>query len=172
MGSAVALGWVVVFLSFHIFWYLGGSFGSPGKLPGWPHSLAGWTFNVLVEGAFALGFLIPLAISRGWALGRLAQPIGTLLWLGGILLLLRGGAGVVDDLARVTRILPNGITGLSTKDMAGTTSAYALWSGRAIDAYFLVGGMIFTWLAIRHRRYRRSSRSSDPGHARSGRLSS
>lgn len=118
-AAHVALGWVVVFLGFHIYWYLGGSFGSPGRLPGWPRSLVGWTFTVLVAGAFPLGILVCLAIARGWARGRLAQPIGTLAWLGCILLLLRGGAGVVDDLTRATGLLPNGITGLSTKDTAG-----------------------------------------------------
>jgi hypothetical protein len=160
-AAHVALGWVVVFVGFHIYWYLGGSFGSPGRLPGWPHSLIGWTFNVLVDGAFALGLLVPWAISRGRALGRLAQPIGALAWLGGMLLLLRGGTGLVDDLTRVTGMLPNGISGLSTQETTGTTDPYVLWSGVAIDAYFLAGGMIFTWLALRHRQYRQSSRISD-----------
>ncbi len=71
----IALGWVVVFSGFHVYWYLGGSFASPGKLPGAPHSLIGWTFEVFVVGAFVLGFLAPLAISRGWAGGRLAKPV-------------------------------------------------------------------------------------------------
>jgi hypothetical protein len=160
-AAHVALGWVVVFVGFHIYWYLGGSFGSPGRLPGWPHSLIGWAFSVLVDGAFALGLLVPWAISRGRALGRLAQPIGALAWLGGMVLLLRGGTGLVDDLTRVTGILPNGISRLSTQETTGTTDPHVLWSGVAIDAYFLAGGMIFTWLAIRHRQYRQSSRFAD-----------
>jgi hypothetical protein len=123
----VALGWVVVFVGFHIYWYLGGSAGSPGRLPGWPHSLIGWTVNVLVDGTFALGLLVPWAISRRRALGRLARPIGALVWLGGMLLLLRGGTGLVDDLTRVAGILPNGISGLSTQQTTGTTDPSVLW---------------------------------------------
>jgi hypothetical protein len=167
-AARVALGWVVVFLGFHVYWYLGGSFGSPGKLPGEPHSLVSWIFNLLVDGAFALGLLVPLAISRGWAVGRLGKLVGLLAWLGGVLLLLRGGAGIVDDLARVTGILPDGITGISTRDTTGTTDPSAFWSGGVIDAYFLGGGMIFTWLAVRHRRSTR--RRSDPRRARSTRM--
>jgi hypothetical protein len=153
-AAQVALGWVVVFLGFHIYWYLGGSFGSPGRLPGWPHSLSGWTFTVLVDGAFALGLLVPWVICRGRALGRLAQPVGALACLGGMLLVLRGGTGLLDDLTRITGILPNGISGLSTEQTTGTTDTYVLWSGVAIDAYFLAGGMIFSWLAISHRQRR------------------
>jgi hypothetical protein len=160
-AAQAALGWVVVFVGFHSYWYLGGSFGSPGTLPGWPHLLIGWTFNLLVDGAFALGLVVPWAICRNRPLGRLAQPIGALARLGGVLLLLRGGSGLLDDLTRVTGILPNGITGLSTQQTTGTTDPSVLWSGVAIDAYFLAGGVIFTWLAIRHRQYRQSFRSAD-----------
>jgi hypothetical protein len=155
-AAHVALGWVLVFIGFHIYWYLGGSFGGPGKLPGWPHAFIGWAFSVLVDGAFALGLLVPWAISRGRGFGRLAQPIGVLVWLGGVLLLLRGGSGVVDDLTRLTGLFPNGISGISTQEATGTTDPYVLWSGLAIDAYFLGGGVIFTWLAVRYRQCRQA----------------
>ena len=148
----VALGWVLVFLSFHIYWYLGGSFVSPGKLPGRPHSLAAWAFTVLVGGAFALGLLVPLAISRGWARRRLAGHVAMLVWAGCAILILRGATGLIDDLTRVSGILPNGLTGLSTKDATGTTSI--TWAGWAIDTYFLIGGIIFGALAISHRQQR------------------
>lgn len=155
----VALGWAVVFLGFHIYWYLGGSFVSPGKLPGGPHTLAGWAFEVLVDGVWALGLLVPLSISRGWARGRLAKPVAILVWLGCAILTLRGAAGLIDDLTRVTGILPNGLSGISTKDATGATSVtWAVW---AIETYFLIGGLIFGALAIGHRQHRQASRSSD-----------
>jgi hypothetical protein len=148
-AANVALGWVVVFVGFHVYWYLGGSFASPGTLPGEPRSLLGWTFNVLVYGAFALGLLVPLAISRGWVGGRLSRPVAVLVWLGALLLVLRGAAGIVDDLARAAGVR-TGITGLSTEQSTGL--AHLTWSGWAIDGYFLIGGMIFTWLAVRQSR--------------------
>jgi hypothetical protein len=71
---------------------------------------------------------------------------------GGALLALRGGSGQVDDLTRAAGLLPNGITGLSLEEAMGTAhpSASELWSGRATDAYFAVGGLIFGLLAWRY----------------------
>jgi EmrB/QacA subfamily drug resistance transporter len=152
-AAYVTLGWVVLFFAFHVYWYLGGSFLSPGKLPGWPHSLVGWIFTVLVAVAFPLGALVCLAIARGWPRGRLALATATIVWLGCALLLLRGGAGVLDDLTRATGLLTNGLTGLSVKETTGTASpsTYAQLSGWAIDAYFLVGGIIFGTVGMRYR---------------------
>ena len=72
------------------------------------------------------------------------------------LLLLRGGAGIIDDLTRATGLLPNGLTGLSTKETTGT--AALRWSGWAIDAYFLAGGIIFGFLAVHYRAQQAHSR--------------
>ena len=149
-AAYTALGWVVAFFACHVYWYLGGSFASPGKLPGGPHTLLAWIFEVFVAGAFPLGAFVCLAIARGWARGRLALPAAALVWAGCVLLLLRGGAGVLDDLTRATGLLPNGLTGLSTKDTTGT--ADLRWSGWAIDIYFLAGGIIFGLLAVHYRR--------------------
>jgi hypothetical protein len=157
-AAHIALSWVVVFIGFHIYWYLGGSFASPGKLPPGPHSLIRWTFEVFVLGAFVLGFLAPLAISRGWADGYLARPVAVLVWLGGVILVLRGVSGVVDDLTRAAGVR-TGIIGLTTMQTTGI--AHLTWDWWAIDSYFLMGGLTFTWLAIRQRQHRQS-RSSLP----------
>jgi hypothetical protein len=72
--------------------------------------------------------------------------------VGCVALVLRGGAGIVDDLTRATGLLSNGITGLSTKQTTGM--AHLTWSGWAIDAYFFAGGLLFGLLARRYRRSR------------------
>jgi hypothetical protein len=77
-----------------------------------------------------------------------------------VLLLLRGGAGILDDLTRATGLLPNGLTGLSTKDATG--AADLRWSGWAIDAYFLAGGIIFGLLAVRYHAHSRRHMSRLP----------
>jgi hypothetical protein len=152
-AANIALAWAVTFLAFHIYWYLGGSFVSPGKLPGWPHTVTGWIFQVLTDGIWALGLLVPLSISRGWAHGRLARPVAILVWLGCTILILRGATGLIDDLTRVTGTLPNGLSGISTQDAAGTTTVtWAMW---VIETYFLIGGLIFGALAITNRQSRR-----------------
>jgi hypothetical protein len=96
---------------------------------------------------------VAAAISRGWAGGCLVKPVAILVRLGAVILVLRGGPGVVDDLTRAAGVR-TGITGLSTKQTTGM--AHLTWSGWAIDTYFLIGGVIFTWLAIRQRQHRRS----------------
>jgi hypothetical protein len=85
----------------------------------------------------------------GWARGRLALAAAALVWAGCVLLLLRGGAGVIDDLTRATGLLPNGLTGLSTKDATGAADLH--WAGWAIDIYFLARGIIFGLLAVHYR---------------------
>ena len=150
-AANIALGWAVTFLAFHIYWYLGGSFVSPGKLPGWPDTLTGWIFEVLTAGVWVLGLLIPLAISGGWVGGRLAKPVAILVWLGCTILTLRGATGLIDDLTRVTGLLPNGLSGIPTEDATGTTTVtWAMW---AIETYFLIGGLVFGALAISDRRH-------------------
>ncbi len=170
-AAYVALGWVVLFFSLHIYWYLGGSFASPGELPplvpgthaaadGSAHArvqLVAWIVEVPVDSAWPIGALVCLAIARGWARGRLARAVKVLVWIGCVVLLLRGGSGLLDDVTRATGLLPNGITGLSLK--ATTGHAHLRWADWAIDAYFLAGGIIFSLLAAGYRVPQTHSRS-------------
>jgi hypothetical protein len=81
-ASYMALGWVVLFFAFHVNWYLGGSFASPGGFPGAPHSPLAWIFELFVAGAFPLGAFVCLVIVRGCARGRLTLPAAGLVWFG------------------------------------------------------------------------------------------
>jgi hypothetical protein len=157
---------VSLFSALHVYWYLGGTFASPGELPGAPQAPAGWIISITVTVAFPLGALVLLAIARGWARGSLAPAAKVLVWVGCVLLLLRGAAGILDDLMRATGLLPNGITGLSLEDITG--HAHLRWSDWAIDAYFLAGGIVFWFLAARYRGHqtqvRRGSAESPAEH--------
>ncbi|MFC6707693.1 hypothetical protein [Flexivirga alba] len=159
-AADVALGWVVLFFALHVYWYCGGHFASPGEVPPLStpnrvegaaglHSVVPWVLNAVIELAWPVGALVCLTIARGRARGRLASAAQALVWVGCVLLLLRGVAGLLDDVTRATGVLPNGITGLSLQDTTG--HAHLQWSGWAIDGYFLVGGIAFLLLAIRHR---------------------
>ncbi len=163
-AAYVALGWIVLFFSFHVYWYLGGSLASPGELPplvpgthsaaaGSAHArvqLVAWIVEVPVDSAWPIGALVCLAIARGWAAGRLARVTQALVWIGCVVLLLRGGSGVLDDVTRTTGLLPNGITGLSLEATTGHT--HLRWADWTIDGYFLAGGVIFWLLATLHRK--------------------
>ncbi len=162
-AAYTALGWVVLFFAFHIYWYFGGSFASPGDLPplipgthlaaaGSAHArvqLVAWIVEVPIDSAWPIGALVCLAIARGWARGRLARAAQALAWIGCVVLLLRGGSGILDDTTRATGLLSNGITGLSVK--ATTGHAYLRWADWTIDSYFLAGGIIFGILAVLYR---------------------
>jgi hypothetical protein len=87
-----------------------------------------------VDSAWPIGVWVCLAIALGWARARLARVSKFLVWVGCVVLLLRGGSGILDDVTRVTGLLPNGITGLSLK--ATTDHAHLRWADWTIDAYF------------------------------------
>ena len=121
--------------------------------------LVAWIVEVPVDSAWPIGALVCLAIARGWARGRLARVTKALVWIGCVVLLLRGGSGVLDDVTRTTGLLPNGITGLSLEATTGHT--HLRWADWTIDGYFLAGGIIFWLLATLHRK--------QPTHPRSRR---
>ena len=115
--------------------------------------MAGWIGEVLEGAAWLLGPWVCLAIARGWPRGRMRRAALIVVWLGCAVLVVRGGAGLIDDLTRAVGLLPNGITGLSHKQTMGAAyyrSASALWSGNVTDAYFFGGGLLFGLLAHRY----------------------
>jgi hypothetical protein len=136
-AAYTALGWVVLFFAFHVYWYLGGSLASPGELPplmpgthsaaaGSAHArvqLVAMIIEVPVDSAWPIGTWVCLAIARGWTEGRLARVTKALVWVGCVLLLLRGFSGILDDVTRATGLLPNGITGLSLKATTSTPTS-------------------------------------------------
>jgi hypothetical protein len=158
-----ALAWVIVFFAFHVYWNLGGSFGVGGEgyVGGAKLKVVGWIVEVLGLVAFPLGAWVSLAIARGWPRGKMQRAATIVVWLACALLVVRGGAGLIDDLTRAAGLLPNGITGLSHKQTMGAAyyrSASALWSANITDGYFLAGGIIFGLLGWRYRSARSQGR--------------
>jgi hypothetical protein len=157
-----ALAWVVVFFAFHVYWYLGGTLASPfesGEQPGLvPDSVGGWIFAMFETPAWPLGAWVCLAIARGWLRGRMRRAALFVVRLGCAALVLRGAAGLIDDLTRASGLLPNGISGISTESATGSTHVTA--SYWAIETYFLAGGLIFGLLGFRYRQARSPSQLS------------
>lgn len=75
-------------------------------------------------------------------------------WVGMPLLVLRGAATAVDEGLRLTGVMRYGL--FDQRDDA--TSAWAVWSGRGIDAYFIVGAVV---LALALGPQMRTSRRQD-----------
>jgi hypothetical protein len=146
----------VIFTAAHGYWYLGGTIGlgdAPSPLPGTPTTSGGWVFTILVALMFVAGLVVPITLLRRPLGGRYERLLFALMWIGALVLIVRGGSGLVDDGVRQTGISGGGITGLSYRDTLGTThpSTYALASTDAIDAYFLLGGILFSQAARRRK---------------------
>lgn len=78
----------------------------------------------------------------------------TMAWVAAGLLTVRAVAAFVDDAMRTVFGSSRGLTGLTYEQLLGTAapSAYTLWSARAVDFYFLVGGVVYSataWYARR-----------------------
>ena len=160
-----ALGWAALFTAAHIYWYAGGKVGlgdAPDSIPGWPHNIFGWVFTVVVLVMFLVGMAAPYSMLRPWGERVPRRLLVLLLWIGCVVLVLRGGAGVLDDLIRDLGISSGGLTGLSYERTLGQAhpSDYTLWSTGLVDAYFLLGGVLFGWLALTASRLRGRSPQS------------
>jgi hypothetical protein len=60
---------------------------------------------------------------------------------------------VLDDLLRASGLAANGITGLTYEQTTGSAhpSATTMWSGRAVDWSFTLGGVLFAVAALTYR---------------------
>lgn len=149
---AWALAWAVLFTLMHGYWYLGGRIGlgdAPNALPGVPASPVGWVFTIVVVAMFAAGLAVPIVLLRDPRRGAFRRTLVLLLWTGCGVLVLRGASGLLDDIVRDVGLSSRGITGMTYKDTLGTAdpSTYTLISTAAVDAYFLLGGVLFGWAA-------------------------
>lgn len=162
-AGRAAFVWVIVFIGFHVYWALGGRFGfgdAPTTTPT-VHNTAATIFTIVVDLMFVVGTIVPLAIYQRWGRRVPAWMLGFCCWFGGVLLTVRGLAGVLDTSLRGTGLMRNGITGLTYQQELGDPhpSAYTLWSGTGIDLYFTLGGVLFLIAALAYRRGRRTRRS-------------
>lgn len=144
-AAYTAWAWVVVFTCFHVYWFLGGGFGLAGDLPEASPDL----WSVTVWAVFAAGLVVPLAAAQSWGQRIPRWMLLAALWIGFAVLTLRGLAGIVDDLLRVSGSA-TGLTGLSIEQVFGTANPSTVdrWTGRITDWYFALGGLLFAWAAI------------------------
>lgn len=161
-----ALAWAAMFTAMHGYWYLGGKIGlgdAPRALPGIPTTMGGWSFTIAVALMFAAGLAAPIVLLRGRAGGGYRRLLVGLLWAGCGLLVARGASGLLDDTVRGLGISAGGITGLSYQHILATAhpSAYTLASTASVEAYFLLGGVLYG-LAARSCRTARSAGNALP----------
>ena len=148
-------GWVLVFLAWHVVWLLTGLDVPTASVHHGGERVVFYVLTGVVYLMVVAGVLLSIALrSRAWRrrVPRWAMVSAT--WFGTALLVLRGVSGVVDDVVRATGVLPDGLTGLTAAQTAGTAdpSTWATVAGDATDLLFAVGGVLFTLTALAFRR--------------------
>jgi hypothetical protein len=151
-AANAAFCWALAFTALHVYWYLGGRVGfgdQADPLPDAPSSLGDWIFNIVVAGMFAAGLTVPSAFTRPWGRRVPRRLLVWSMWAGCVVLIARGGIGLVDDLLRFTGLLDDGLTGLSNEDVLNSAhpSTYTMLSTLAVDSIFLIGGLLFGYAA-------------------------
>jgi hypothetical protein len=106
--------------------------------------VAAEVFMAVVGVMTVVGVLTPLAMMRGWRWFPSRLQLAAC-WAGCVLLGLRGGIGVVDDVVRWLDVLPKGLSGLTTAEVYGTAhpSWWAVTAGAFTDVLFVSGGLVF-----------------------------
>ncbi|MDN3354094.1 hypothetical protein [Actinomadura sp. DC4] len=154
-----AFAWVLTFLAWHVVWVATG-LRTPSDVhhSGTARVLAD-LFTVALFVMTVVGTVLPLALAQEWG-RRIPRPLLLFAaWTGCVLLGARGLAGVLDDIVRVTGLLPDGLTGLTTEELVGTAhpSAWAVFASGWTDALFVAGGLAFGLAAVTYRPRSRDS---------------
>lgn len=158
-GAAYStFAWVVVFDAFHVYWELGGRFGFGDQADPLPsgNGAAQRVIGAVILVMFVVGTILPLAFVQRWGRRIPRWMLLTMAWIAAGLLTARALVAFLDDAMRTWFGSATGLSGLTYEQLLGTAdpSAYTLWSARAIDAYFLIGGVLYgvtAWLAHRQR---------------------
>ena len=158
----------MIFTAFHAYWAIGGRIGfgdQENPLPQAKWDVAGVVFNVVVGSMFVAGLVVPVGITRRWGAERWRRWFGRAAWAGCALLVARGGSGLLDGALRSSGWSSRGLTGLSDEELFGSShpSRYTVWSSAAVDAYFLLGGVLYGRLASASRRSPSRSRRVNAG---------
>jgi hypothetical protein len=148
--------WVLIFDAFHVYWELGGRFGFGDQPDPLPHddTTVQKILGVILLALFVLGTALPVALVQPWGRRIPRWILVTMAWVAAGLLTVRAVAAFVDDAMRMWFGSATGLSGMTYEQLVGTAdpSAYTLWSARAIDLYFLVGGVLYAttaWFARR-----------------------
>jgi hypothetical protein len=173
---AAAYTWVAVFALIHVGAILSNGEYGAGVDPG--------TGDSGLMCVLPNGIVIAICLVAAGVIHRTTRPARPLVpaWtvtagarVGMPILVLRGAGAVVDESLRVTGVMPYGLF----NQRHDATSAWAVWSGRGIDACFIVGAVLLgtllgPWMreggatSLRRPPIRSGQRadpiSSDPGH--------
>ena len=151
-----AFAWVMAFLAWHVVWAVTGlTFPSSSGHHG-SAKVIQELFTVVVFVMVAVGIVLPVALACRWGRRLPRRLLLATAWAGCGLLAARGFTGVADDVVRVTGILPNGLTGMTTAQVLGTAhpSTWAVVASGTTDVLFAAGALAFGAAALTYGRER------------------
>jgi hypothetical protein len=152
-AAYTAFVWVLVFLAWHVVWYVTGlAFPTSSHFEGAALVLY-WVGTILVDVMIVAGCVLPLALAQRWGRRLPRWLLLSAAWTATGILALRGGAGVLDDLLRAFGH-ERGLIGLTTEQTA-ETSHVTFWvhlSGVTTDVLFTAGAVIFARAALAYSR--------------------
>jgi hypothetical protein len=152
-AGLAAFGWVVVFVAWHVVWYLTGLvFPTSSHVHG-SARVAYTVATILTDLMWVIGCILPLALVQPWGRRIPLWMRLTAAWLATGVLAARGLSGILDDLLRAFGS-SHGLTGLTAAQTAGTThiTFWVQFSGVTTDLLFTAGAVAFGTAALAHRR--------------------
>jgi hypothetical protein len=148
-----AFGWVVVFVAWHLVWYLTGLvFPTSSHFHG-SARVVYTVVSVLTDVMWVIGCILPLALVQRWGRRIPGWMLLSAAWIATGVLAARGLAGILDDLLRAFGS-SRGLTGL-TAEQTFATSHITFWvqfSGVTTDVLFVAGAVAFGAAAVARRR--------------------
>ncbi|MEV0371047.1 hypothetical protein AB0I10_14620 [Streptomyces sp. NPDC050636] len=117
-----------------------------------------WVFlayDALIVVMSAVGAALALATVRPWGRRLPGRLLLLPLWFGAILLVVRGGPGLVENITTATGLTPRGLLALEEQPIDVGSADF--WTGMVINTYFFVGAVLMLPLAVLARRGRRAA---------------
>lgn len=148
-----ALAWVVIFIAWHVVWYLTGlTFPTSSHFHG-SARVVYTVASIVTDLMWVIGCILPLALVRPWGRRIPRWMLLSAAWTATAVLAARGLSGLLDDLLRAFGS-SRGLTGLTAAQTAGTThiTFWVQFSGVTTDVLFAAGAVAFGAAALAHRR--------------------
>jgi hypothetical protein len=149
-----AFVWVLGFFGWHAVWFLTGSKAPEASVHHGAARVAFYAASGVMYLMAVVGAVLPLALAQAWGARIPRRLLLVTAWAGAILLAVRGFSGILDDVLRVTGVMPKGLTGLTMAQALGSAqpSFWEVFAATATDFIFAVGGMLFGLAALAYER--------------------
>jgi len=143
-AACAACAWSVLFAVVSFYWAAGGT-GGAHTIAAKPEKLASPAALWLIGVAKLLPVVLALALARPWRRPLPGRLLWAAAWVSGVLLLLYGGANLVDHALMVAGVI-------ATPEILGATAAR--WHLFLWDPWWVLGGVLFIAAARRSARHR------------------